>query len=239
MSDISRMKAIVLAAGLGKRMRPLTDHEPKPMIRVGNKRLIDHVLDWLLAAGISQAVVNTHYLASVLESHLRARTAPHITISHEEKLLETGGGIFKALPLLGKNPFFAVNSDTICLNGKAHALSRLRAAWNDADMDALLLLQPVEKAVGYDGAGDFFVAANGSVIRKGKQSQAPYVFTGIQILHPRLFADAPSGPFSLNILYDRAIQPDGTLPRVKALVHDGKWLHVGDPAAIALAERHL
>lgn len=233
------MHAIVLAAGLGRRMRPLTDHIPKPMVKVGGKCLVDHVLDWLWAAGIAQAVVNTHYLAPLLEAHLVIRRQPRLLLSHEETLLETGGGILKALPLLGSAPFFAANSDTICLNGATHALHRLRDAWDDRTMDALLLLHPVAQAVGYGGAGDFMLAENGCVIRKGERAMAPYVFTGIQMLHPRLFHDAPQGAFSLNVLYNRGMTADGTLPRIKAIVHDGKWLHVGDPASIPLAEREL
>jgi len=239
MSNMFDMRAIVLAAGLGKRMRPLTDQLPKPMIQVGDKRLIDHVLDWIAQAGIAEAVVNTHYLAPLLEAHLRSRSVPRITLSHEEDLLETGGGIFKALPLLGAEAFFAVNSDTICLNGAQHALQRLLDAWDGDAMDALLLLHPVAQAVGYDGDGDFFLRPSGAVARKQPGEKAPYVFTGIQLLHPRLFADAPAGAFSMNLLYNRDMQADGTLPRIKALVHDGKWLHVGDPAAVALAEGHL
>ncbi len=233
MTPLADMHAIVLAAGLGKRMRPLTDHMPKPMVQVGSKRLIDHVLDWLVLAGIREAVVNTHYLAPMLEAHLASRQHPRIVFSHEATLLETGGGILKALPLLGDVPFFSANSDTICLNGKQHALEDLRAAWQEDAMDALLLLHPVADAIGYDGAGDFDIAADGSVIRRGTNASAPYVFTGIQMLHPRLFTGAPHGAFSLNLLYDR------NLSRVKAIVHDGRWLHVGDPVSIALAERHL
>lgn len=240
MSGVKDRRAIVLAAGRGVRMRPLTDTLPKPMIQVAGKAIIDHVLDWALAGGISEAVVNTHYLAPLLEAHLAARKAPRITLSHEDTLLETGGGILKALPLLGDAPFFAMNSDTICLNGASgHALQRLHDAWDDSAMDALLLLQPVAHATGYDGAGDFSLSPSGSVIRRAQDAQAPYVFTGIQLLHPRLFTDAPAGAFSLNVLYNRGMQKDGTLPRIKAIVHDGKWLHVGEPASIALAERHL
>lgn len=237
--ELAHMKAIVLAAGLGQRMRPLTDTMPKPMVQVGNKRLIDHVLDWLLAAGIHEAVVNTHYFSDMLEAHLAARSDPRVVISHEEVLLETGGGICKALPLLGNAPFFSANSDTICINGARHALARLHDAWDDASMDALLLLHPAAQAVGYDGEGDFFLNADGSVKRRPQDARAPYVFTGIQMIHPRLFEAAPAGPFSLNLLYNRGMKPDGTLPRIKAVVHDGKWLHVGTPDSIALAAANL
>ena len=240
MSNLQNMRAIVLAAGLGTRMRPLTEHTPKAMIQVGSKRLIDHVLDWIGDAGISDAVVNTHYLAPILEAHLRARVHPRITLSHEEVLLETGGGICKALPLLGTQPFFSANSDTICLNGSTHALQRLHDAWDDAAMDALLLLQPVADAVGYDGAGDFHLLDDGTAVRKRVGESAPYVFTGIQMIHPRLFAGAPQAEaFSMNLLYNRGMRVDGSLPRFKAIVHDGKWLLVGDPTAVKLAEQYL
>ena len=239
MTSLSSMKAIVLAAGLGKRMRPLTDALPKPMIKVGGKCLIDHALDWLALAAVGNVVVNTHYLAPLLEAHLAKRHVPRITLSHEDTLLETGGGIAKALPMLGNAPFFAINSDTICLNGSEHALARLFRLWNDKTMDALLLLHPVERAVGYDGAGDFSLGTDGVVIRKQPDAQAPYVFTGIQMIHPRLFADAPAGAFSMNLLYNRNRKENGRLPRIHAVVHDGKWLHVGEPASIPLAEAHL
>jgi len=233
------MNAIVLAAGLGTRMRPLTDTIPKPLVQVGKKPLIDHVLDWFASGGVSETVVNTHYLAEKLESYLSQRTLPKVIFSHEETLLETGGGILNALPLLGDQPFFSANSDTICVNGKKHALSRLLAAWDDASMDVLMLLHPVSKAVGYDGEGDFFLRADGVVVRRGEATSAPYVFTGIQMIHPRLFADAPEGAFSLNVLYNRGMLEDGALPRIRAIVHDGEWLHVGTPDSIAEAAAYL
>jgi N-acetyl-alpha-D-muramate 1-phosphate uridylyltransferase len=239
MTDLANMRAIILAAGLGTRMRPLTDTLPKPLIRVGGKTLIDHVLDWVADVGIHQVVVNTHYMAHLLETHLRTRSVPQVVFSHEETLLETGGGIAKALPLLGDAPFLSANSDTICLNGVKHALARLHAAWDAEVMDALLLVHPVCDAVGYAGEGDFSIAADGSVIRRQAGAKAPYVFTGVQMLHPRLFEGAPGGAFSLNVLYNRGITPEGKLPRIKALIHDGKWLHVGDPHAIAQAENYL
>ncbi len=240
MMDVSQMRAIVLAAGLGKRMRPLTDTLPKPLIQVGGKCLVDHALDFLASAGIAEAVVNTHYLAPLLEAYLQARTAPHIQISYEETLLETGGGVLQALQMLGDAAFFSINSDTICVNGARHALLRLAEAWDDEVMDVLLLLHPMEKAVGYAGAGDFVLLEDGLLNRRKPNENAPYVFTGVQILHPRVFENAPSGAFSLNVIYDQLMQlADGKLPRIRALVHDGKWLHVGDPQAITLAEAQL
>lgn len=227
-------KGMVLAAGLGTRMRPLTLRTPKPLIEVAGIPLIDRVLDWMGQAGVRDAVVNTHYLADQIESHLRRRSAPRIAISPETGLrLETGGGIARALPLLGDAPFFSANSDTLCLNGDNHALLRLARAWDDETMDALLLLHPVEKAVGYEGKGDFFLSDAGRLTRKGMENAAPYVFTGVQLLHPRLFTNSPAGAFSMNILYDRA------MPRIRGLVHDGHWLHVGDPEGLAAAESWL
>lgn len=222
--------AMVLAAGLGKRMRPLTDGIPKPLVPVAGVALIDRALDWLAVSGVKEVVVNTHYKAQMLESHLAARQrSPRIRLSHEETLLETGGGIKKALPLLG-DIFFSLNSDALCIDGSAPALHRLLAQWDEHAMDALLLLVPLESASGYDGAGDFFIETNGLLKRRGDQPRAPLVFTGIQLMHRRLFDGAPEGPFSLNLLYDC------NLPRIRALVHDGSWLHIGDPAGLEKAE---
>lgn len=233
-------KAMVLAAGLGTRMAPLTGRMPKPLVPVAGKPLIDHALDWLCAAHIEDVVVNTHYKADMLEAYLRHRRHPRLHISHENTLLETGGGVKKVLPLLGPQLFFVLNSDAITVDGRAPgALARLRQAWDDMQMDALLLLQPREKAVGYDGAGDFFLENEGRLRRRLREKRAPYVYTGVQLLHPRLFAAAPDGAFSFNVLYDREMSSDGSLDRVRGLVHDGGWLHVGDPTAILLAEHYL
>ena len=226
-------KAMVMAAGLGKRMRPLTDTIPKPLVPVDGVTLIDRALDWLAASGVDAVVVNSHYKADMLEAYLAKRSKPVIRFSREQELLETGGGICHALHMLGEQPFFVINSDVICLDGPMPALERLLAHWKEERMDALLLLHPVEKAVGYAGAGDFFMAADGGLVRRGGKAAAPYVFTGIQLVHPRLFAGAPQGAFSLNLLYDR------DLARVGALVHDGDWLHVGDPQGLAEAETFL
>ena len=228
-------KAMILAAGLGKRMRPLTDTLPKPLVPVAGKALIDHALDWLASAGVTDAYVNSHYKAELLEAHLRARRGqPHIHISREVELLETGGGIKQALPLLGAAPFFAANSDVICIDGQTPALHRLMAAWDDSKLDALLLLHPVAQAVGYDGPGDFFLE-EGQLRRRGAEASAPLVFTGVQMLHPRLFEDSPDGAFSLNVLYNRAMA-SAHAPRLGAIVHDGAWLHIGDPQGVAAAD---
>lgn len=232
-------RAIVLAAGLGLRMRPLTDAIPKPLVPVAGRPLIDYSLDLVAGAGLTQAVVNASYRGDQLAEYLAARAHPRVTISREETPLETGGGIRQALKLLGDAPFFSINSDVICVSGAEHALKRLAAAWDDARMDALLLVQPSQRAVGFDGPGDFFVEGN-TVTRRGERSSAPYIFTGIQLLHPRLFHGCPAqGPFSMNVLYNRDIDASGQLGRVRALVHDGDWLHVGDPAGLAEAEAYF
>lgn len=228
---------MVLAAGLGTRMRPLTDHIPKPLVPVAGVTLIDRALNWLEDSGVHEVVVNSHYKAELLEAHLAARDTPHITVLREEVLLETGGGIEQALPHLGSEPFFNLNSDVICLDGPSPALQRLLAHWHDG-LDALLLVHPVDKAVGYEGPGDFFLDAKGAITRRGEQESAPYVFTGVQLLHPRLFVDAPGGAYSLNVLYNRALDADDA-PRIAALIHDGNWLHVGDPQGLAQAEDWL
>jgi N-acetyl-alpha-D-muramate 1-phosphate uridylyltransferase len=227
-------QAMVMAAGLGTRLRPLTLSRPKPMVQVAGKMLVDYALDMLAAHEVQRTVVNTHYLAEMLESHLKMRATPHILISREEEVLETGGGILKALPLLGDSPFFVMNSDVICVdNAGASSLQQLAQHWQNENMDALLLLHPVEKAIGYDGAGDFFLERNGVLTRRAGQPSAPFVFTGVQLLHPRLLAGAPRGKFSLNLLYDR------DLTRIRGLVHQGDWLHVGDAAGLAKAEAYF
>lgn len=226
-------KAIILAAGLGLRMRPLTERIPKPLVEVAGKPLIDWALDCAEDGGVTLAVVNTSYKAEMIESHIARRNAPAILVSREEEPLESGGGIANALPLLGEKAFFAINSDTICLSGTTHPLKRLLAAWNQETMDALLLLHPRESAIGYNGAGDFFLSEGGSLRRRGEQADAPYVFTGIQLIHPRLFDGAPEYTFSINQLYDR------DLIRIHGLIHDGDWLHVGDLPGLARADAFL
>jgi MurNAc alpha-1-phosphate uridylyltransferase len=230
-------RCMVMAAGLGLRMRPMSDL-PKPLVPVAGKPLIDYTLDSLAAAGIEDVVVNTHYKADILEAHLAKRTAPKIHISHEPILLETGGGIKKALPMLGDGLFFSTNSDVICIDGKRPALHRLQEAQATMNVDAVLLLHPVEKAVGYQGRGDFFLDSEGIMTRRGDATTAPYVFCGVQILHAKLFADVPAGAFSLNVLYDRLMQK-GDKPSIRGIVHDGDWLHVGDPEGLKLAEEFL
>lgn len=227
--------AMVLAAGLGTRLRPLTDTLPKPLVSVAGQTLLDWALDRLADAGVERAVVNLHHLGDKIEAHLNDRARPTIAFSRETERLETGGGIARALPMLGAGPFFAVNADVLWLNGPGDALDRLARHWDDETMDGLLLLHETVFAFGYDGDGDFFVDADGRLKRRPERELAPYLFTGVQILHPRLFKDAPAGMFSLNVLYDRAIEQG----RLYGLIHDGEWFHVGTAAGLAEAEDYM
>lgn len=226
-------RAMVLAAGLGLRMRPITEHTPKPLIGVAGRTMLDRALDHLSEVGVTHVVVNTHWLAPRIAEHLAGR--PGITLSHEEEVLETGGGVARALPLLGDRPFFVVNSDIIWTDGAVPALRRLAEFWDDDRMDAVLLMQRTATAMGYDGNGDFFLDPNGLPRRRQDREVAPLLFSGVQMLSPRLFRDAPTGKFSLNVLYDRALE-DG---RLFGIVHDGRWYHVGTPQALPVTERAL
>lgn len=228
-------RAMALAAGLGKRMRPLTETIPKPMVEVAGRALIDHVLDRFAAVGVKQVVVNLHYHRAVLEAHLKTRRDLDIVLSPETELLETGGGVKNALKLLGADPFFVANADVLWFDGATSALARLAQAWNGKEMDALLLLQRAVTAHGYDGAGDFFLDPLGRVTRRRGQLVAPFVFAGVQILHPRLFKTAPAGAFSLNVLYNQAEEAG----RLWGVAHDGLWFHVGTPDSIAATEAEL
>lgn len=225
--------AMVLAAGLGQRMRPLTDVRPKPLVIVAGKTLLDHTLDRLAQAGVERAIINVHYLADQIEAHLATRAAPRITISDErDELLETGGGVVKALPLLGNAPFFHLNSDTLWIDGVRPNLTRLAENFDIDTMDALLLLAPAVTSIGYDGKGDYFMQADGRLTRRGAQDVAPFVFAGAAILSPALFVDAPQGAFSLTRLFDRAMEAG----RLHGLRMEGVWMHVGTLRAIAQAE---
>jgi len=224
---------MVLAAGLGLRMRPLTDNTPKPLVTVGGKALIDHVLDRVAAAGVEIAVVNVHYLADQIERHLAGRRAPRIVISNERsELLDTGGVVVKALPSLGTAPFFHLNADTIWIDGVKPNLVRLAEIFDAARMDALLLLAAASSSVGYGGRGDFAMAPDGRLRRRLEREVVPFVYAGVAILDAALLAGAPPGAFSLNLLLDRAIAAG----RLHGLRLDGVWMHVGTPEAIAAAE---
>jgi MurNAc alpha-1-phosphate uridylyltransferase len=229
-------KAMVLAAGLGTRLKPVTDTLPKALVQVDNRALIDHALDRLEAVGVGEVVVNTHYLAEQLQAHLSGRKSPVLQISHEDDLLDTGGGIAKALPLLGDDPFLAVNADAFWLNGPYDALQRMAHTWDDDTMDGLLLLHSTVEAYGYTGLGDFCAPLGDGVLTRRLEGEvSPWLFTGIQMLHPRLFKTAPDGAFSLNLLYDRAIETG----RLLGVVHDGEWFHVGTPQGLEEAETYM
>ncbi len=229
-------RAMVLAAGLGKRMRPLTETLPKPLIEVAGKALIDHALDGLERAGVEEAVVNLHHLGHQVRAHLAGRRCPAIAFSDESAaLLDTGGGVAKTLERLGPGPFLVVNGDILWLDGAGDTLARLGERWRDAGMDALLLLQPTVGALGYDGQGDYRMDAEGRACRRGEHAIAPFLFAGVQVLHPRLFDGAPEGPFSLNLLWDGAERAG----RLYGLRHEGPWAHVGTPEAIAEAAAML
>ena len=227
--------AMVLAAGLGLRMRPLTQTVPKPLLAVGGETILDQALDRLVEAGVERAVVNTHWLPEKIERHLKTRTNPHIEISREDDLLETGGGVTKALPLLGDDPFFVVNADIVWRNGPQPALRRLTHAWRDNDMDALLMMASIVRSTGYDGDGDFMMDSVGRLTRRPERMIAPFVFSGVQIVHPRLFAEAPSGPFSMNVLYAQAEEAE----RLYGIAHDSDWYHVGTPDGIDQADAEI
>lgn len=227
--------AMVLAAGLGVRMRPLTDSKPKPLIAVSGQPMLDRVLDHLERARISRAVVNLHYLGDQIVEHLAGRKRPEIVFSHEKDILETGGGVALALPKLGDKPILVTNSDAVWLDGPSPAIERMRRFWDGRRMDALLMLYPTAVASGYHGTGDYFMDAGGRLARRNEKAVAPFVFTGVQILHPRLFDGAPEGKFSLNTLYDRA-QDTG---RLYGLRHDGEWYHVGTPELLRAVEAQL
>jgi N-acetyl-alpha-D-muramate 1-phosphate uridylyltransferase len=227
--------AMVMAAGLGKRMRPLTATRPKPLVEVAGQTLLDHALEHLKAAGVRKAVVNVHYLADALEAHLRNRVSGiEIAVSDErDRLLETGGGLVKAMPLIDADPFLVINSDNYWVDGPIDSLRLLASDWDDARMDALLLLTPLAKAYGHPGTGDFHVSPTGQIRRKRAGAVAPFVYMGIQILSKRLFeGEVPSGPFSTNILWNRAIEAG----RCYGSIHQGLWFDIGRPANIKLAE---
>jgi MurNAc alpha-1-phosphate uridylyltransferase len=228
--------AFVLAAGMGTRMRPLTDTTPKPLVRLAGRPLLDHVLDRIGAAAIETAVVNVHHHADQIERHLAGRRQPRIVISDERAaLLETGGGAVKALPLLGPGPFLIHNSDTVWIEGVGSNIERLMAAWDPEKMDALLLVAIGASSLGYEGHGDFTMDADGLLARRSSHREAPFVFAGVSIAHPKLFDGAPEGAFSLNVPWDRAIERR----RLYGARLEGTWMHVGTPEALREAEERL
>lgn len=232
-------RAIILAAGLGTRMRPLTNTLPKPLIPVHGVPLIDWCLDWLAAAKIEEVVINTSYRAAQLEEYLSPRAHPLLHFSREEPdPLETGGGIAKALPLLGESPFLAMNSDAIFPASTPHPIARLREECSN-DLDFLMLLVPKANAVGWEGRGDFVVDDAGRIRRPRAGEDAPYIFTGVEIIHPSAFVGCPSGAFSLSKLWNARLGEDGFFTRIRAVIHTGAWVNVGDIAGLAAAESYL
>jgi N-acetyl-alpha-D-muramate 1-phosphate uridylyltransferase len=233
--------AMVLAAGLGTRMRPITLSIPKPLVAIDGIPMLDHALNRLRDVSVNHAVVNVHYLAEQIIEHVASRQTPAITVSDERGLLlETGGGIKKALPLLGENPFWLMNSDSLWIDRlaedmNASALSEMKQVWDPQHMDIVLLLASRTTSMGYDGRGDFDRAPSGHLSRRIPEHDAPFVYAGAAILKPELFIDTPKGAFSLNLLFDRAIAAN----RLYGHVLDGEWLHVGTPEAIGEAEKRI
>ena len=229
-------RAMVLAAGLGTRMRPLSNTRPKPLIEVAGKPLIDHMLDRLVAAGVTFAVVNVHYLGDMVAAHLKKRNDLEIVISDErDQLLDTGGGTVAALHHFNDEPFFSVNTDALFVDARGDALQRLARSWDETRMDALMLLALTVRSVGYHGAGDFTMDAAGRLSRRSPRTVAPFVWTTVQICHPRLFADPPAAKFSTNIVWDRAIAAG----RLFGQRLDGDWLEINTPEAVNEAEAWL
>ena len=224
---------MVLAAGLGLRMRPLTDHMPKPLVPVAGQPLLDHVLDKLAGAGVSEAVVNVHYLPDQIIAHTAARTRPRIIISDErDQVLGTGGAVVKALPLLGNEPFFHLNADTMWIDGVRPNLARLAEAFDPDRMDILLLMAPTTSSIGYSGRGDYSMLPDGALRKRREHQVVPFVYAGAAIMSPSLFTDAPAGEFSLTKMFDRTNEQE----RLFGLRLDGVWMHVGTPDAVLAAE---
>ena len=231
--SVKPTKAMVLAAGLGLRMRPLTDHMPKPLVRVAGRPLLDHVLDKLGDAGVGEAVVNVHYLPDQIIEHVAGRTRPRVIVSDEhDQVLGTGGGVVKALPLLGGAPFFLVNADTMWIDGVRPNLARLAETFDPARMDILLLMAPTTSSIGYNGRGDYAMLPDGPLRKRREHQVVPFVYAGAAIMSPSLFAGAPRGEFSLTKLFDSANEQE----RLFGLRLDGVWMHVGTPDAVEAAE---
>jgi len=227
---------MVMAAGLGTRMRPLTNDRPKPLVQVMGKALIDHAIDRLVAAGVTLIVVNAHYKSDQLKAHLAARKDVEIRISDEhDEILGTGGGIVKALPNFEGEPFFVLNSDSVWVEGMGHALERMQERWNADEMDALLLMASMVTALGFEGGGDFNMDSEGHLTRVADRRVSPFAYPGVQIVHPRIFGNAPQGSFSMNVLWNVAIEKQ----RLYGIRLDGVWMHVGTPEAVKEADDFL
>jgi MurNAc alpha-1-phosphate uridylyltransferase len=228
--------AMVLAAGLGLRLRPITNKTPKPLVKVANRTLLDHTLDRLFDVGVERVVVNIHHLAAQVERHLSNRNDMEIIISSEAgDLLETGGGVKKALRYFNNMPFFISNADVLWLNGPLPALGRMVERWNKDEMDVLLMIHSTVEAYGYNGNGDFEADTIGKLSRKQEREITPYLFTGVQIVQPSIFENTPKGAFSLNVIYNKAMEAD----RLFGLVHDGEWFHIGTRDGLAQANNYM
>ena len=229
-------RAMIMAAGLGTRMRPLPDSRPKPLVEVAGKALIDHAIDRLVEAGVTTFIVNLHYKAEMIKDHLAGRKGVEIIYSDEsDGLLGTGGGVTKALHYFGDEPFYIHNSDTIWVEGYGRALEQMKKRWDPETMDALLLMVPLIHSMGYEGVGDFLMDSMGHLTRVPSGRVSPFAFPGVQIVHPRLFDDPPEGGFSTNVVWDRAIEKE----RLYGIRLDGVWIHVGTPQAVTEAEEYL
>ena len=227
---------MVTSAGIGTRMRPLTDTKPKPLIEVKGRTMLDWALDHLAAAGVERAIVNVHHFADQIESHVAARRNPSVLISDERaQLLDTGGGVVQALPLIGDDPFFLMHGDVVWRNGTTPALDRMAAAWDDSEMDAIMMVVLAAAAHGYEGRGDFNVSTDGTPSWREERHEAPFVFTGLRLIHPRALQGYAPEPFSFLKVFQDLMERG----RLKALIHDGDWFHVGTPDAIATTEELL
>lgn len=233
---IAGQKALVLAAGLGTRMRPLTNDRPKPLIQVGGRALVDHMLDRMAAAGVTDAIVNVHYCADQMEAHLKGRSAPHVTISDERaQLLETGGALAKVRPLLGEAPIFVANTDSIWTEDGKPGFAALRDGF-DSRMDFLLLLARMDRLLGFGEKGDFALLPDGRLAWPKDAPEAPhYAYTGVQLMRPQVVDGSVVEPFSLRRFWESSLAQG----RVYGIVLDGFWMHVGDPAARDEAEAML
>ncbi|MCE7998170.1 MAG: nucleotidyltransferase family protein [Rhodobiaceae bacterium] len=234
MTQIKR--AMIMGAGQGTRMAPLTDDKPKPLVRFMGRPLIDHALKRLSAAGIEEVVVNVHAHADLLEAHLKRVSTPKIVISDErDELLDTGGGVKKARPLLGDDTIITFNSDSVWIEGRRPTLSRMMEAWDPEHMDALLMIASATNTIGEVRRGDFTMEPDGRLVRREEQTVAPFMYAGVQIVNPTLFDDGPEGPFSTNLIWDKAIERG----RLFGLRMEATWMHVGTPDDLADAERFL
>jgi MurNAc alpha-1-phosphate uridylyltransferase len=228
-------QAIVLAAGEGRRLRPLTETTPKPLIPIDGTTMLDHALDELARVGVEKCVVNTYHLATQIHDHVKTRKSPHIIISHESELLDTGGGIVNALPNFNGQPFYALNADIWWRDIDGSCLQKLNNFWNADDMDALLLLTPKEQGIGFEGRGDYDLKADGRIQFRGEKDAAPYIHNGIRILHPRLFADQNVHPFSMMTSLHQA-EKNG---RLYGLVFEGEWGDIGTLESLRIIKNYV